>query len=131
MIQEKGKILDMKLQKVLGALFILLLFGVESMHATAQDGNPEAGAKKNAMCQGCHGIPGFRTAYPTVYTVPKLGGQNALYLVNALKAYKSGGRTHPGMRAVASALSDQDIADLAAYYSENKKIIVSTEKGTE
>ena len=101
------------------------------MRALAQDGNPEVGAKINANCQGCHGIPGFRTAYPTVYTVPKLGGQNALYLANALRAYRSGGRTHPGMRAIASALSDQDIADLAAYYSEKEKIIVSKEKGGE
>ena len=97
----------------------------------AQEGDPDAGGIKNAMCQGCHGIPGFRTAYPTVYTVPKIGGQSALYLSNALKAYRSGTRTHPGMMAIAASLSDQDIADLAAYYSEINETIVLNEEGVE
>jgi cytochrome c553 len=69
------------------------------------------------MCDGCHGIPGFRTAYPEVYSVPKLGGQSAGYLVKALRDYRSGIRTHPSMNSVAASLSDQDIADLAAYYA--------------
>ena len=57
--------------------------------------------QKNASCQGCHGIDGFRTAYPEVYSVPMIGGQSETYLINALKAYRSGDRTHPGMRAIA------------------------------
>ncbi len=80
-------------------------------------GDAEAGKQKNAMCAGCHGIPGFRTAFPEVYSVPKIGGQNAAYIVNALKAYKSGDRNHPSMIAIAASLSDQDMADLAAFYS--------------
>ena len=80
-------------------------------------GNAEAGKNKTAMCAGCHGIPGFRTAYPETYHVPKLGGQNAGYIVSALKAYKSGDRQHPSMKAIAASLSEQDMADLAAYYS--------------
>lgn len=85
---------------------------------TAQaDGSADSGKKKTQMCAGCHGIEGFRTAYPEVYTVPKLGGQSANYIVAALKAYKSGDRSHPSMRAIAGSLSDQDMADLAAYYA--------------
>jgi len=68
------------------------------------------------MCAGCHGIPGYHTAYPEVYRVPKLGGQHPAYIVQALKEYKSGARNHPSMRAIAASLSDQDMADLAAYF---------------
>lgn len=85
--------------------------------AGAADGNAEAGKKKTQMCAGCHGIAGFRTAYPEVYSVPKLGGQSPGYIVAALKAYKSGDRQHPSMRAIAGSLNEQDMADLAAYYS--------------
>ena len=80
-------------------------------------GNPKAGKLKTSMCAGCHGIPGWRTSYPAVYSVPLLGGQHAEYIVAALKAYKSGERNHPSMMGIAGSLSDQDMADLAAYYS--------------
>ncbi|HUK04422.1 MAG TPA: cytochrome c [Burkholderiales bacterium] len=83
----------------------------------APAGNPAEAHKKIAMCEGCHGIAGYRTAYPNVYHVPKLGGQSAAYLVNALHEYKAGQRRHPSMRGIAASLSDKDIADLAAYYS--------------
>ncbi|HKB84484.1 MAG TPA: c-type cytochrome [Burkholderiales bacterium] len=83
------------------------------------EGDAAAGKNKTAMCAGCHGIAGFHTAYPEVYRVPKLGGQNAGYIVNALKAYKAGDRQHPTMKAIAASLSVQDMADLAAYYSGN------------
>lgn len=69
------------------------------------------------MCIGCHGIGGYKTAFPEVYSVPKLGGQHAAYIVKALQAYKSGERSHPSMKAIAAGLSDQDMADLAAYYA--------------
>ena len=82
-------------------------------------GDPKAGHLKNSMCAGCHGIPGWRTAYPEVYSVPKLGGQHAEYIVAALKEYQTGDRTHPGMKGIAASLSDQDIDDLAAYYSSS------------
>ncbi len=74
---------------------------------------------KIAMCQGCHGIADYRTAYPVVYHVPKLGGQHAAYLVKALKDYKSGERNHPTMVGIAGTLSDEDIEALAAYYAGN------------
>ena len=80
-------------------------------------GDASEARKKIAMCEGCHGIPGYKTAYPLVYHVPKLGGQSATYIANSLNAYKSGQRTHPSMRGIAAGLSDKDIADLAAYYA--------------
>ena len=85
--------------------------------AAAPGGDVVKGREKTQMCEGCHGIDGWRTAYPEVYRVPKLGGQHAAYLVSALKQYKSGDRSHPSMRAIAGSLSDEDIANLAAYYA--------------
>jgi len=75
---------------------------------------------KIAMCIGCHGIPGYKTAFPAVYHVPMIAGQQPGYIVSALKAYKSGERSHPSMRGIAASLSDQDMADLAAYYGVAK-----------
>ncbi len=97
--------------------------------AQAQDvtGDAAAGAKKNAMCVGCHGIQGYQASFPEIYKVPKIGGQNAKYLAAALHAYKKGERKHPSMRAIAESLSDQDMADLAAYYqSEGGAAAVAT-----
>ena len=85
--------------------------------AQAADGNPAPGKDKVSMCIGCHGIPGYKTAFPVTYNVPKLGGQHAAYIVKALQGYKSGDRSHPSMRAIAAGLSEQDMADVAAYYS--------------
>ncbi len=83
----------------------------------AAQGDPVAGKDKTAMCAGCHGVPGYKTAFPVTYNVPKLGGQHAGYIVSALQAYKRGDRSHPSMRSIAAGLSDQDMADLGAYYS--------------
>jgi cytochrome c553 len=77
-------------------------------------GDPARGAKLAYTCHGCHGIPNYKNAYP-IYSVPKLGGQHAAYLVNALKGYKSGERNHPTMHAQATTLSDQDVLDVTAY----------------
>lgn len=100
-----------------------LALGAAATAALAQGpvGNAEAARAKNSMCIGCHGIPGYKAAFPEVYHVPKIGGQQAAYLVNALKAYRSGERKHPTMHGIAASLSDQDIADLAAYYSGGGK----------
>ena len=84
---------------------------------TPSAGDAAAGSQKTQMCVGCHGIPGWRTAFPEVYKVPKLGGQHEAYLAKALQEYRSGARSHPSMRAIATSLSDKDIADLAAYYA--------------
>jgi len=83
----------------------------------AAEGDAAAGKANTRMCAGCHGISGYKTAFPVVYSVPKLGGQHAAYIVKSLQAYKSGERSHPTMKAIAAGLSDKDMADLAAYYA--------------
>ena len=82
-------------------------------------GNPDNGRMLTYTCQGCHGIVGYRNVYPT-YHVPRIGGQSALYLSNALHEYRKGTRKHPTMQAQAQSFSDQDIADIAAFLSELK-----------
>jgi cytochrome c553 len=84
--------------------------------SAAPAGDAAAGQRKSAICSGCHGIKGWRTAYPEVYGVPKIGGQHPAYIVKALTEYKAGERSHPSMKAIAASLSEQDMADLAAYY---------------
>ena len=87
--------------------------------ATAQAADPAQMPIENkiAQCQGCHGIPDWKTAFPEVYRVPKLGGQKANYIVSALKAYKSGERDFPTMRAIAVPLTDKEMGELANYYA--------------
>ncbi len=85
-----------------------------SAHAA---GDATAGKHKVHQCQGCHGIVDWKTAFPEVYRVPKLGGQKAEYIVAALKAYKKGERDFATMRAITADLTDQDMADIAAYYA--------------
>ena len=79
-------------------------------------GNAEAGRELTYTCVGCHGIEGYKNAYPH-YHVPKIGGQSSEYLVNALVEYRRGTRTHPTMEVQAQSFSDQDIADIAAFLS--------------
>jgi cytochrome c553 len=113
----------MKIPSIVGAACAALVL-VAALPAAAQgkpavQGNAEAGRNKSSMCVGCHNIPGYKTAFPSVYSVPKIDGQHAAYIVSALRAYKASERQHPSMRAVAASLSDQDMADLAAFYSTN------------
>lgn len=98
-------------------LGIILTVLAGSALAQAPAGNAEAAKSKISMCTGCHGIPNYKTAYPHVYHVPKITGQTPVYIANALQAYKSGARSHPSMRGIAQSLSEQDMADLAVYYS--------------
>lgn len=100
---------------LLAAAFAVL--AVTGAHAQEVKGNADAGKLKNSMCIGCHEIRGYRTAFPSVYRVPMIYGQSAKYIESALAAYRKGDRSHPSMRGVAGSLTDQDIADLAAYYS--------------
>lgn len=81
------------------------------------EGDPARGRARAQMCEGCHGIADYRTAYPEVYAVPKIGGQQAAYIVKTLEDYKKGARKHPTMRGIAATLSDQDMVDLASYYA--------------
>jgi len=99
----------------LSRILAVALLAAGSAHAA--DNNQTTLENRIAQCQGCHGIPDWKTAFPEVYRVPKLGGQKANYIVAALKAYKSGERDFPTMRAIAAPLSDKDMADLANYYA--------------
>jgi cytochrome c553 len=102
-------------------LALLALAGTANLAAAADVvGNANAAANKIAMCVGCHGIPGYKATFPEVYQVPMIGGQSAKYIESALKAYQKGDRKHPSMRGIAGSLTDQDIADVAAYYSQQK-----------
>lgn len=85
---------------------------------TAHAQDAAAGAQKANMCIGCHGITDYKASFPVVYRVPVLSGQNAEYIVAALNEYKTGARKFSSMRAIAATLSDTDMADLAAYYSQ-------------
>ena len=101
----------------------VLAVSLVTMVASAQDtkgevkGDVKAGESKNAMCIGCHGIKGYQASFPEVYKVPMISGQSAKYIVSSLNAYKKGERKHPSMRGIAETLTDQDMADLGAYYS--------------
>jgi cytochrome c553 len=103
------------------SLSIVFAFVVAAATFSAQaqelKGDAKAGEKKIAMCIGCHGIVGYQASFPEVYKVPKISGQGVKYITSALNAYKKGERKHPTMRSIADSLSDQDIADVAAYYS--------------
>lgn len=90
--------------------------GVLSLADAQPSGDARAGAIKANTCMGCHGIAGLFNVYPT-YRVPKLGAQNAGYITEALRQYRAGQRAHGTMNAQASSLSDQDIADIAAFLS--------------
>ena len=88
-----------------------------SSHVVADDGKALAPVNM-AMCRGCHGIAHYRTAYPEVYSVPKLGGQQAAYVVKALRDYKQGLRSHATMRSIAALQTDEQVAAIAAYYAD-------------
>ena len=105
--------MTMRIVIALGAASLMLALTAPAVAV----GDAAAGQKKTAMCQGCHGIPGYKSVFPAVYNVPKLGGQHPGYIVKALQGYKSGERSHPTMRAIAAGLNDQDMADVAAYYA--------------
>lgn len=91
----------------------MLLIGGASTPAIAA-GDTVSGEMLGYTCLGCHGVDGYRNAYPS-YRVPRLGGQKSAYLVAAIKGYREGTRAHPTMTAQASSLSDQQIEDVAAY----------------
>ncbi len=111
------------MNKLLTSIFALAVSCVTVASAQAQEvkGDAKAAEQKIAMCIGCHGIKGYQASFPEVYKVPMISGQNAKYIVAALNAYKKGERKHPTMRGIADSLSEQDIADVAAYYEQHGK----------
>ena len=107
------------MKPLLLALSVAFFASVTSLPSRAEEirGDAVAGEKKISMCIGCHGITGYHASFPEVHRVPRLSGQNAQYIVSALNEYRTGQRKHPTMRGIASTLSHQDMADIAAYYS--------------
>lgn len=93
----------------LGTLILTLAL----IHSAAIAGDAAAGKARAATCTGCHGATGVSN----IPLYPNLAGQKAAYLVKAIKAYKSGERPDPTMKAMVASLSDADIENLAAYYS--------------
>jgi cytochrome c553 len=112
-----------KLLNALSAFFVASATLLSATSVLAQDakGDAKAGEAKIAMCIGCHGIAGYQASFPEIYKVPKISGQSASYIVAALNAYKKGDRRHPSMRGIAQTLNDQDMADMAAYYTQHGK----------
>ena len=110
------------LTRTMSVLALTASCAIGTAHAAddAPKGDIEAARDKVSMCIGCHGIKGYKASFPEVYHVPKIAGQNGAYIAAALRAYADGSRSHPTMDSVAKSLSEQDIADLAAYY-ENLK----------
>jgi cytochrome c553 len=106
------------MNKLLLPLLAAIVASVTTFSAVAEEikGDAKQGETKNAMCIGCHGIIGYQASFPEIYKVPKISGQGAKYIISALTAYKKGERKHPTMRGIATSLTDQDMADLAAYY---------------
>jgi len=111
------------MKKLLSTIVTLAALGSATLSAQAQDvkASAQAGEKKAALCIGCHGIPGYQASFPEIHKVPMISGQGAKYIVSALNAYKKGERKHPTMKSIATTLSDQDMADLGAFYEQQRK----------
>src|SRR6266404_5696835 len=107
--------------------------GAASVSAMAQEpalqGSPQRGKQLSYTCLGCHGVDGYKNAYPN-YSVPELEGQHPEYLGAALKEYRDGDRAHLTMHSQASTLTDQDIADIVAYFSGKPLTADSKPEGT-
>ncbi len=111
--------LTLTLSKFAVASVTVMVTLVTPLIVQAQEikGDAAVGKTKVAMCIGCHGIPGYQASFPEIHKVPKISGQNAKYIVSALNAYKKGERNQASMRGIAETLTDQDMADISAYYS--------------
>ena len=105
----------------LGAMITAAVFAAwASAPANAQQqalqGDAQRGKALSYTCLGCHGVDGYKNAYPN-YSVPELEGQHPEYLEAALHGYRDGDRAHITMHSQASTLNDQQIADIAAYFA--------------
>jgi cytochrome c553 len=125
--QMKARRLPVAMAMLIGAGLLAAAAPAAAQSAPAADaaaqgkGDIKAAQGKIGACIGCHSIPGYRASYPMVYSVPMIHGQSGKYIENALNAYRSGERNHPTMKAIAGSLTDQDIADLAAYYGKSQE----------
>ncbi|WP_417670796.1 c-type cytochrome [Roseibium sp.] len=99
----------------LGGVFLAQVFSGSLVQAEGLTGDPSAGRKAAGMCRTCHGLDG----YAKIPIAPHIGGEPAPYLVHQLTAFRDGTRDHEMMSVVARSLTDQNIADLAAWYSSH------------
>lgn len=111
--------MNLQLPAIVRSLVTAATLATVAVSAIAQGvaGDVKAGQSKAEMCIGCHGIPGYQNSFPEVHKVPKISGQSDKYIIASLNAYKKGDRRHPTMRGIAGALTEQDMADLAAFYA--------------
>jgi cytochrome c553 len=105
---------------------VLLALAGLLFSASAWSQDAARGAKIAQSCIGCHGIKGYQASFPEVHRVPMISGQNSAYIVAALTAYKKGERKHPTMAAIAGSLSEQDMADLGAFYEQHGRSSLKT-----
>lgn len=109
------------MNNALSMLPLLLALAGAGTAAQAQApaaGDAARGATQAAICIGCHGIVGYQASFPEVHRVPMIAGQGAKYIAVSLLAYQKGERKHPTMRGIAASLTEQDMADLGAYYEQ-------------
>lgn len=92
--------------------------GAEAIKLRTGDGDPVAGEAKAQLCQGCHGATGNSTEP----LIPKLAGQYSIYIAKELRNYQTGIRTHQIMNAMAATVSDEDLADISAYFASQEKM---------
>lgn len=104
----------MKITVITGTILITGLFAFQAFA-----GDVVAGKDKSHTCIGCHGVPNMDNVYPS-YKAPKIGGQSAAYIISALKAYADGNRQHSSMRVQAQSMTNEDMADIAAYLESLK-----------
>ncbi len=118
-ITENKMASHINVKSLSGSLCVILMLGLS--HGVLAEGDKERGAYLADTCTGCHGIENYKNAYPTYY-VPKLGGQNAGYIVAALTGYKNEERAHPTMRAQAASMTQQDMEDIAAFFASKGEV---------
>jgi cytochrome c553 len=118
--------MNLTFSKFLPVVVSSLVAATSAVQAQTITPSATAGEKKAAMCIGCHGIPGYQASFPEIHKVPMIGGQSAKYLVAALTEYQKGDRKHPTMKGIAASLTEQDMADLAAFYE--KQSVAGAEK---
>ncbi len=107
-------------------LLALAGFVASSLAGTAQAQDVKRGEQRAAQCIGCHGIAGYQASFPEIHKVPMISGQNAKYIVASLQAYAKGERKHPTMRGIAGMLTEQEMADLGAFYEQHGSSMIKS-----
>jgi cytochrome c553 len=113
------------MKKLVIVILPIFLSSIAPQFLFAQ-GDAAAGQAKAALCATCHGADGNSQ----LSINPKLAGQNASYLVKQLMDYKSGARANPTMTAMVAALTDQDVLDIAAWYSSQQVSLLGADPET-